>query len=134
MTTKTDVTEAIEIERTFNAPVARVWQALTNVDQMRQWYFELEKFKPESGFEFRFTVEHKGVKYRHCCKVTEVIPQKRIAYTWRYEDQPGDSLVSFDLVADGNKTKLKLTHIGLETFPATSEFAHKNFADGWRQL
>ena len=84
MTTKTDVTEAVTIERTFNAPVARVWKALTNADEMRVWYFDLKEFKPEVGFEFEFTVEHEGTKYHHLCKITEVIPQKKIAYTWRY--------------------------------------------------
>ncbi len=81
MTTKTDVTEAVMIERTFNAPVARVWKALTDADEMRVWYFDLKEFKPEVGFEFEFTVEHEGTKYHHLCKITEVIPQKKIAYT-----------------------------------------------------
>jgi len=31
----TNVAEAIVMERTFNAPVGKVWQALTDVDQMR---------------------------------------------------------------------------------------------------
>ncbi len=65
MTTKTDVTEAVMIERTFNAPVARVWKALTDADEMRVWYFDLKEFKPEVGFEFEFTVEHEGTKYHH---------------------------------------------------------------------
>jgi len=134
MTTKTDVTEAIEIERTFNAPVARVWQALTDVDQMRQWYFDLKEFRPEAGFEFEFVVEHEGNSYHHLCKVTEVIPQKKIAYTWRYKDEPGDSLVTFELLADGDKTRLKLMHDGLETFPKTPAYARQNFEAGWTNI
>jgi len=63
MTTKATTTEAIVIERTFNAPVARVWQALTDVDQMRQWYFDLKEFRPEVGFEFGFVVQHNGNAY-----------------------------------------------------------------------
>ncbi len=51
MTTKSDVTEPIIVERTFNAPVARVWTALTDVNEMRQWYFDLKEFKSEIGFE-----------------------------------------------------------------------------------
>src|SRR5438046_6708447 len=108
MTTKTDVTEAIEIERTFNAPVARVWKALTDVEQMRQWYFDLKEFKPEVGFEFEFVVEHQGTTYHHLCRVTEVIPQQKIAYTWRYKGEPGDSLVTFELFDVGDKTRVKL--------------------------
>ena len=56
----TENPEAVVIERTFNAPVARVWKALTDVEEMRHWYFDLKEFKPEVGFEFEFVVEHEG--------------------------------------------------------------------------
>src|SRR5438477_7836038 len=134
MTTKHDLAEAVVIERTFNAPVAKVWKALTNVEEMRQWYFNLKQFKAEVGFEFEFVVEHEGMTYHHLCKVTEVIPQKKLAYTWRYKGHEGDSLVTFELFADGDETRLKLTHQGLETFPKTAAFARKNFEAGWTAI
>ena len=134
MTTKTEVTEAVVIERTFNAPVARVWKALTDADEMRVWYFDLKEFKPEVGFEFEFTVEHEGTKYHHLCKITEVIPQKKIAYTWRYAGEEGNSLVTFELFAEGGKTRLKLTHDGLETFPKLPAYAKTNFEKGWTEI
>ena len=131
MKTKSDVTGTVIVERSFNAPVARVWPALTDADEMRQWYFDLKEFKPEVGFEFEFVVKHEGNTYHHLCKVTEVIPQQKIAYTWRYKGEPGDSLVTFELLPDGDKTKLRLTHEGLETFPKTPAYARKNFEGGW---
>ena len=131
---KTDVTDSVVLERTYNAPVARVWKALTDADQMRVWYFDLKEFKPEVGFEFEFTVEHEGNRYHHLCKITEVIPQKKLAYTWRYADEEGNSLVTFELFAEGDKTRLKLTHEGIETFPKTPAYARKNFESGWLQL
>ena len=134
MTAKDNLAEAVVIERTFNAPVARVWKALTDVEEMRRWYFELKQFKPEVGFEFEFLVEHEGMKYHHLCEVTEVIPQRKIAYTWRYKGHEGNSLVTIELFPDGEKTRLKLTHKGLETFPKTPSFARKNFEAGWRQI
>jgi uncharacterized protein YndB with AHSA1/START domain len=134
MTTKNNLAEAVIIERTFNAPVARVWKALTDVDEMRLWYFDLKEFNPEPGFEFEFIVEHEGMKYHHLCKITEVIPQRKIAYTWRYKGHEGDSLVTFELFAEGDKTRLKLTHEGLETFPKTPAFARKNFEAGWTAI
>ncbi len=134
MTTKNELAEAVVFERTFNAPVGRVWKALTDVEEMRQWYFNLKQFKAEVGFEFEFVVEHEGTTYHHLCKVTEVIPQKKIAYTWRYKGHEGDSLVTFELFADGNETRLKLTHQGLETFPKTAAFARKNFEAGWTAI
>ena len=134
MITKTELAEAVVVERTLNAPVARVWKALTDVDQMREWYFDLKEFNPEVGFEFEFVVEHEGTTYHHLCRVTEVIPQQKIAYTWRYKGEPGDSLVTFELFPDGNKTQVKLTHTGIETFPETPAYARKNFEAGWTAI
>ena len=134
MTTKTEQADAVIVERTFNAPVARVWKALTDVDQMREWYFDLKEFKAEVGFEFEFVVEHEGNSYHHLCRVTEVFPQKRIAYTWRYKGEPGDSLVTLELHPKGEKTQLKLTHTGIETFPRTPAYARKNFEAGWTAI
>ena len=134
MNTTSDLTDAIIVERTFNTPVGRVWTALTDVNEMRQWYFDLKEFKPEIGFEFEFVVEHEGNAYHHLCKVTEVIPQKKIAYTWRYKSEPGDSLVTFELFADGDKTRLKLTHTGIERFPKTPAYTRGNFEKGWTQI
>jgi len=72
--------------------------------------------------------------YHHLCKIIEVIPQKKLAYTWRYKGHEGDSLVTLELFANGDKTRLRLTHEGLETFPKTPSFARKNFMEGWTQI
>ena len=134
MTTKNNLAEAVVIERTFNAPVAKVWNAITDAEEMRQWYFDLKEFKPEVGFEFEFVVEHEGTTYHHLCRVTEVIRQKKIAYTWRYKGEPGDSLVTFELSPEGDATRLKLTHTGIERFPKTPAYARKNFEAGWNTI
>ena len=134
MTMKTNLGEAVVIERTFNAPIAKVWRAITDVDQMRAWYFDLKEFKPEVGFQFEFVVEHEGMTYHHLCRVTEVVPQKKIAYTWRYKGEPGDSLVTLELFAEDDNTRVKLTHTGIETFPKTPAYARKNFESGWTAI
>ena len=134
MTTKNQLAGAVVIERTFSAPPERIWKALTDAEEMRRWYFDMKEFKPEVGFEFEFTVEHEGMKYHHLCEITEVIPQKKLVYTWRYKGHEGNSLVTFELFADGDKTRLKLTHEGLETFPKTPSFARRSFMEGWTQI
>jgi uncharacterized protein YndB with AHSA1/START domain len=126
--------EPLIIERTFQAPVSTVWKAITNKDDLTRWSFEIKEFKPEVGFEFELRAEKNGVTYLHQCKVTEAIPEKKLAYTWRYEGYEGDSLVTFELFAEGDKTRLKLTHQGLETFPKTPDFARGNFLAGWTQI
>jgi uncharacterized protein YndB with AHSA1/START domain len=134
MTTKQNLAEAVVIERTFDAPIARVWKALTDKDEMKRWYFDLKEFRPEVVFEFEFSVEHEGTNYHHLCKITEVIPQKKLAYTWRYKGEPGDSLVTFELSPEGAKTRLTLTHEGIGSFPKTPAYARKNFEAGWTAI
>jgi len=134
MATKQNLAELVVIERTFNAPIARVWKALTDKNEMKRWYFDLKEFKPEVGFEFQFTVEHEGFTYAHHCKIKEVIPGKKLVHSWRYEGYEGDSQVMFELFAEGNQTRLKLTHEGLETFPKLPAFARKSFMKGWTEI
>ena len=69
--------EPFVIERTLNAPVEKVWKAITDKEQMKQWYFDLAEFKPEPGFEFSFDGGTDEKSYVHLCKVTEVVPGKR---------------------------------------------------------
>ena len=127
--------EPFVIEKLYDAPVAKVWWAITDKDAMKQWYFDLSAFKPEVGFEFRFTGNNEGKVYMHICRITEVIINKKLQYTWRYENYPGNSTVTFELMEEGNKTKLRLTHEGLETFPANDpSFARTSFAGGWGEL
>ncbi|GAA4300744.1 SRPBCC domain-containing protein [Compostibacter hankyongensis] len=123
------------IERILNAPAEKVWQAITDKDQMKQWYFDLEVFRPEAGFEFSFYAGPDEKQWLHECKVLEVIPGKKLKYSWRYAGYEGVSFVTWELFADGNKTRLKLTHEGLDTFPAdVPELGKENFAIGWQQI
>lgn len=128
--------EPIIIERTLNAPVEKVWKAISDKASMKEWYFDIAEFKPEPGFEFQFHGQGKdGENYLHLCKVVEAIPGKKLSYTWRYEGFEGISLVTFELFREGEKTKLRLTHIGLETFPAENNaFAREDFVEGWTYI
>jgi uncharacterized protein YndB with AHSA1/START domain len=126
--------EPLVLERTFDAPVALVWKALTEVDDIKHWSFDIREFEPRAGFEFQFYGGDGTTRYLHRCRVTDAVPEKRLAYTWRYEGYAGDSLVTFELFAEGRKTRLRLTHAGLETFPTIAAFARKNFTEGWTQL
>ena len=126
--------EPFVIERIYNAPVTKVWKAITNKDDMKSWYFDMPEFKAEIGCEFRFTGRKDETVYLHLCKVTEVITEKKLTYSWRYEGREGNSFVTFELIAQGHKTKLILTHAGLETFPKEPDFAKENFVQGWTHL
>jgi len=127
----------IVIERTYNAPVEKIWNAITDKAEMKKWYFDIAEFKPEPGFEFQFYGEGKqGEKFLHLCKVIEVITKKKLTYSWRYDGYEGNSFVTFELFSDGDKTRLRLSHQELESFPVTAhnDFAKENFMEGWTYI
>ncbi|SFW78142.1 SRPBCC family protein [Chitinophaga sancti] len=127
--------QVIVIEETFNAPVEKVWQALTDKEKMKQWYFNLDDFKAERGFKFSFPGQgHKGEQYIHLCEVTIAVPLQKLQYSWQYKDYEGYSTVTFELFDEGDKTKLKLTHEGLDSFPRHPDFAADSFSRGWTHL
>ena len=129
-------TSPIVIEQIYDAPIATVWEAITSKEKMKQWYFDLAAFKAEPGFEFSFYGENEGRKFKHLCRITDVVPGKKLEHTWQYEGYTGSSTVTFELFDDVNKTRLKLTHAGLETFPVTEhkDFAKENFLGGWTYI
>ncbi|GAC1424635.1 MAG: hypothetical protein NVS9B7_18140 [Flavisolibacter sp.] len=122
------------IEQTYNAPVGKVWQAISDPIEMKQWYFDIPNFKPEVDFEFSFIGENEGRKFIHLCKILEVIPNRKLSYSWRYQDFGGSSKVNFELSGEGLSTTLRLVHEGLESFPKTKDFARDNFYKGWTHL
>ncbi|MCK8524127.1 SRPBCC domain-containing protein [Aquimarina sp. D1M17] len=126
----------IIIEEVFDAPIEKVWKALTNKEEMKNWYFDLSEFKAEVGFEFSFTGQgHSGETYVHLCKITEVIPLKKIQYSWQYKHLDGYSLVTFELKNKANKTIVTLTHSGLDSFPKDhQDFRKDSFKGGWTML
>lgn len=127
----------VVVEKLLHHPVSKVWEALTSKEQLKQWYFSLDDFKPEAGFQFRFPGQgHKGEQYIHICRITEVIPQKKLQYSWQYEGIEGYSVVTFELFAtEENKTRLMLTHQGLNSFPkGHADFAPESFNEGWNHI
>ena len=125
----------IVIEQTYNAPAAKVWNAISDKNEMKKWYFDLAEFKPEVGFEFQFYGGPPEKQYLHLCKVTDVAAGKKLTYSWRYDGYEGISFVTFELYDEGNRTRLILTHKDLESFPVSNpDFARKNFVEGWTQI
>lgn len=126
----------VTIHRILDASVERVWKALTDLEQMKQWYFELDAFEPQKGFQFSFYGQGtKGEQYLHECEVLEVLPLQKISYSWTYKGFEGYSVVSFELESAGEKTKITVTHSGLDSFPANNpDFAAENFNMGWTEL
>lgn len=127
------IEKPLVIKKIFYRPMAQVWKAISHHHDMQQWYFEMEDFIPEVGFQFQFNAYvDRDNEYTHLCEVTEVVEGKRLCYSWRYEGYEGSSLVKFELFDDGSDTLLKLTHTGLESFPQDNpNFSKASFEKGW---
>jgi uncharacterized protein YndB with AHSA1/START domain len=122
------------VERVFDADLKLVWKAITEKEMMKQWYIDLKEFKAVVGFKFEFWAgEDGGKQWKHLCEITEVIPERKLTYSWKYEGYGGISYVTFELFEETKGTKLKLTHSGIDTFPDIPELAIHNFEQGWNQ-
>lgn len=128
--------EPIIKEVIINAPVDVVWEAITDKEQIKQWSFDFIDFKPEVGNEFTFWGGDETKKFLHISKVVEVIPGKKLSFTWRYEHSKGDSVVTYELIKeDDNTTRVKLTHEGVEIFANDGpDYSRSNFVAGWEDI
>jgi uncharacterized protein YndB with AHSA1/START domain len=123
------------LEKELNAPSDLVWKAFTEFKLLKQWMPFFSEFKAEVGFETRFPLgPDESHQYRHIVRVLEVIPHKKLTYTWYYEGYSGKSHVSYELFPQGQKTKVVLTHTITEAFPDSPHFAKKNFVQGWTYM
>ena len=112
----------IRIKWFFAHPPEKVWAGLTDSEMIRQWLME-NNFKAEVGHRFTFRTkpmpERKfdGIIY---CEVTEVVPLKKLVYTWRGGPEPGittlDTTVIWTMQAKNGGTELLLQQTGFKGF------------------
>jgi uncharacterized protein YndB with AHSA1/START domain len=123
------------IDRTFDAPVSKVWNAISDNNHLKNWYFHIDEFKPVVGFEFHFTGGSEQRSYLHLCKVIEVIRRKNFRIAGGMKIIRGILCSHSSFFAEGDKTRLKLTHEGIETFPqGDKDFALQSFTAGWTHI
>lgn len=126
--------EKVIIKQAFNKSKKEVWAAITNHKQMVKWYFEnIPDFKPEVGFNVQFNVSTGERNFLHIWKVTEVIPENKIVYNWKYRDYNGSADVSFELGNIDEETILKVKVNVLEDFDDNiPEFTRDSCLGGWK--
>ena len=129
-------TKPIIVIQEYNTSIDKVWNALTNKEEMKYWYFNLPEFYAVNDFEFQFYGgKDENNQYLHLCKITDVSLQNKLSYSWRYDGYPGISFVTFEVIEKDSKTTLKLTHTGIETFEnENSDFAKSEFEAGWNYI
>jgi uncharacterized protein YndB with AHSA1/START domain len=114
----------IRIERIFDAPRERVWNAMTDPALVTQWWgrgnkLVIERMEMERGGHWRF-VEYgpQGVngfegRYR------EVTPPERIVQTFEWDGMPGHVVVETATLEDLGDGRTKLVTISI--FHTTAE-------------
>jgi uncharacterized protein YndB with AHSA1/START domain len=136
--TKTAPLAALVVRRTFKAQPARVFDAMTQPELAAQWMCPGEMSAPKVELDVRvggrYRIEMQrpdgeawivGGVYR------EVRAPERLAYTWKWEEDPGtppgpETLVTIDLHDRGDATELVLTQTLF-----TSEESRDNHQHGW---
>ncbi|MEX2193927.1 MAG: SRPBCC family protein [Thermoleophilaceae bacterium] len=90
---------ALRFERRLGHSVERVWRAITEPDELRQWCPGVPKWDLQPGAEFT-SEEGEGTG-----RVTEVEPPRLLAYEW------GGEQFRYELGPDGDGCIMVFTHV-----------------------
>ncbi len=99
-----DIEKNVHIE----APIGRVWAALTDADVMSNW-MEDDTVQIDLRVGGRYTIFSGDTTGTF----TEVEKPEILEYTWREKEWPKnwpDSVVRWELVRDGQTTQMRLVH------------------------
>ena len=120
-------TKAIEKVITIAARPETVFRLLTDPNEYVRWKGKLAQLEPRAGGDFH--VEFPDDKGTVLGEFVEVVPNRRVVFTWGWQDNeivpPGSSTVEIDLEPEGNGTRLRLVHRGLP------EGAIAEHTEGW---
>ena len=128
---KTDKPIVIELQIVKSSNI--VWEAITDPNHMRLWFFEqIKNFEPKVEFETLFIVQVEDRVYPHRWKIIDVIPEQKIVYDWSYDGYEGKAIVTFELKSNETTTNLTLTNVVKESFPQNvPEFSREMCIQGW---
>jgi len=126
----------IQTKIVIKATGAKVWQALTEKDQMKEWYFDIPDFELKDGAVFNFYEPGEARQFHHRCQIKEIVPFKKLTHTWTHPSHSkGESLVTWLLKEENGSTEVTLQHEGIENFAdAGPEFAAESYQIGWDEL
>jgi uncharacterized protein YndB with AHSA1/START domain len=131
----------IERQAELNAPISRVWRALTDYQEFGEWFGVSLEGPFQVGEVLRGHMTEPGyehVKWESVVKKME--PEKLFSYTWHpYAIDPkidysGETptLVEFKLEKIPNGTRLWITETGFDQVPAARrEEAFEKHEHGW---
>lgn len=130
------MSEIINVKKEINAPIEKVWSALTDKNEMKKWYFHIPDFELKEGTAFNFYEPGDEKKYHHQCEILELVPDRRFKHTWSYPDfSDAKTIVTWELEPTGNATLVSVTHENLDSFSNLGkEFGKESFQEGWNEI
>jgi uncharacterized protein YndB with AHSA1/START domain len=131
--TMTPTKKTIEHVRYLDLPPERVYRALTDARQLEGWFPSKVETDVRVGGRIKFRFEALGPTadfHDHDREgvFTELVPGKRVAYTWRLPE--GETLVTWDLKPKGSGTEIRLTHSGFGDSPQWRKHL-EDHSGGW---
>ena len=114
--------ETLVIERTFQAPAERVFDAWTSEEVMRRWFHGQQAWETPVaevdlclGGNIRVVMRdpEDGTEYGGGGHYTEIDPPARLVFTWTWDDEGRETLIELDFEEDGGATTVRLTHSNL---------------------
>lgn len=116
----------IHVTETIQAPVAAVWNALTNPSVVKQYFFGTELVTSwQVGEPIIFQGEWEGKAYQDKGTVLEFVPNRRLAFSYLsswsgQEDDPANYLrVAYELEGRGEETVLTIRQTNYDEERAT---------------
>lgn len=130
--------DVIEREIIIDAPISRVWEALTVPEQISGWFGDRAEIDLRPGGAANFSWNDFG---SFLITVERVEPQSVFAYRWAREanQQPtagNSTLVEFTLTPEGNGTRLRVVETGFASLDMPKEEQIRNWemnTQGWRE-
>lgn len=128
--------ETIELSITVKSTVGELWYALTDSDELENWWGENVKLQAKVGGVFREEWEDDdGNDQLATGKVLAVKDKKEITFTWKEKGWPKSAVTECTLKITNKDGKVGLTvsHSGWETLPEDRrKQVMKDFKVGWQ--
>jgi uncharacterized protein YndB with AHSA1/START domain len=130
--------QASQVQTNVNAPPAAVWNALTNLNAFKQFFFGSNVVTDWSvGSPIRFRGNWNGHTYEDKGTIKSFDVNRRLAFThWsplsKLEDKPENyHIVSFDLRSTNGGTEVVLTQINQSDAEPLTPENRKEYAKNW---
>ena len=117
----------IRKEILIEAPVAKVWEHITDPKRIAGWLMPND-FSAKVGQAFFLDCDKQG---RISCVVKEIVPQKKLVYSFESSVTKVETLVTITLAGEGKGTRVTLVHSGWDALPPGEQGIADGFSDGW---